>query len=440
LIRARILSGRASGQAVLLMIVGLSIFLIGALGLALDGAQMYAQQQMARSAADAAAQAGIMSIYRGTNITATSPFGTGGNPAAFTCSTLDGRTPCVYARLNGFGSGASDIVIVSFPTIVAGVSNLSAGGVAAVAVSVQRTLSTGLIRFIGPSTSVVRASATAALIASGPDCVTVLAPAGNAALLVSGNATLSLHNCGLTVNSNDPQALTVINSGTVQASSVAVVGGASITNGSTVSPSPAVNAFPTADPFAGVPAPSYSASPCQLNLTVTNNSSATLNPGVFCGGITVTNNSNVTFNSGTYILLGGGLVANSNVVLTGQNVNFYNTFDASHPYGPITFTNNASANLSAPSSGAMQGLLFFQDRGAPTGFTEIFEGNASQSFTGILYFTRSKVSLTNNGSLGHRNIAIVADTVQISNSASILISQDLTEAGAPQVLGIALVK
>src|ERR1700686_3878063 len=103
----------------------MSLFLIGALGLTLDGAQMYAQQQMARSAADAAAQAGMMSIYRGTNATASNPFGTGATPAAFPCTPSDGRTPGVYARLNGFGGTASDLVIVSFPTTVAGVSNLA---------------------------------------------------------------------------------------------------------------------------------------------------------------------------------------------------------------------------------------------------------------------------------------------------------------------------
>jgi hypothetical protein len=37
-------------------------------------------------------------------------------------------------------------------------------------------------------------------------------------------------------------------------------------------------------------------------------------------------------------------------------------------------------------------------------------------------------------------MAIVANTVQISNNASLFISLDLSEAGAPQVLGIALVK
>ena len=422
------------------MIVGTSVLLIGALGLALDGAQMYAQQQMARAAADAAAQAGMMSIYRGTNVTAPSPFGTGATPAAFTCSTSDGRTPCVYARLNGFGGTTSDIVIVSFPTQVSGVSNLSTGGVATVAVSVQRTLKTGLIQFLGPSTSIVRASATAGLIGSVPDCLTVLSPAGNAALLVSNNVAVSLHNCGITVNSGAPQAFTASNNVTVQAGSIQVVGGDSLINNASVLPSPILNAPATGDPFASVPAPSYSASPCQLNVTVANNAFATLNPGVYCGGIDVLNNSAVTFTPGTYILLGGGLIANGNVALTGNGVTFYNTFDATHPYGPVTLINNVTATLSAPASGSLQGILFFQDRNAPSGFTETFQNNSGQSITGVLYFPKSLVSLGNNGAIGHRNLAIVANTVQIMNNASLTVTIDLTEAGAPQALGIALIK
>jgi hypothetical protein len=438
--RDRIRSGCEDGQAILLMIVGMSVLLIGALGLAFDGAQMYAQQQMARSAADAAAQAGMMSIYRGTNVTAPSPFGTGSTPAAFTCSTSDGRTPCVYARLNGFGAAASDIVIVSFPTSIGGVSNLATGGVAAVAVSVQRTLQTGLIRFLGPSTSTVLASATAGLIGSIPDCLTVLSPAGNAALSISNNATVSLHNCGITVDSSAPQALTVSNNAIVQAASIQVVGGDSIGNNASVLPNPTLNVSPAGDPFASVAAPAYSASGCITNMTIANNQVATLNPGVYCGGITISNNSTVTFNPGTYILLGGGLTANNNVTLNGNGVTFYNTFNAMNPYGPVTFGNNVTATLSATASGSLQGILFFQDRNAPTGFTESFNNNSSQSITGVLYFPRSLVSLGNNGSLGHRNMAIVANTVQISNNASFTVTIDLSQPGAPQELGIALVK
>jgi len=92
--------GREDGQAIILVVVAMSFFLIGALGLAIDGSQMYAQRQMAQAAADAAAQAGIMSIYDGTNVSSAYAFGTGGIPIASSiCAVADGRTPCVYAAI-----------------------------------------------------------------------------------------------------------------------------------------------------------------------------------------------------------------------------------------------------------------------------------------------------------------------------------------------------
>src|SRR6266581_1410698 len=59
-----------SGQAILLVVVACGIFLIGAVGLAIDGAQIYAHREMAQAAADAAAQAGIFSIFAGTGTAA----------------------------------------------------------------------------------------------------------------------------------------------------------------------------------------------------------------------------------------------------------------------------------------------------------------------------------------------------------------------------------
>ena len=170
---------REAGQAVILVVVAMSIFLIAALGLAVDGGQMYAQRQMAQAAADAAAQAGIMSIYDGTNSTSAYPFGAGSTPiASSVCTTTDLRTPCVYARLNGFGGTAADTVTLSYPTTVSGVT-LSSATVPAFAVTVQRTLQTGLIRFLpgGPATSSITAKATAGLVGTvSPDCIYVLNP------------------------------------------------------------------------------------------------------------------------------------------------------------------------------------------------------------------------------------------------------------------------
>ena len=47
------------GQALILLMVALSIFLLGAVGIGVDAGHLYAQKQLAQNAADAAAQAGI---------------------------------------------------------------------------------------------------------------------------------------------------------------------------------------------------------------------------------------------------------------------------------------------------------------------------------------------------------------------------------------------
>src|SRR5436189_5410913 len=96
------------GQAIILVLVALSIFLLGAVGLAIDASQMYAQRQMAQAAADSAAQAGIMSIFDKKNTAAfNNAFGAPG-AALFKCTCANvGLRPCRYALRNGVG-GSSD--------------------------------------------------------------------------------------------------------------------------------------------------------------------------------------------------------------------------------------------------------------------------------------------------------------------------------------------
>src|SRR5438270_10282501 len=106
--------GNNRGQAILLVVVAMSLVLLGGLGLAIDGSQYYTQRTMAQAAADAAAEAGVMSIFNATNTGGTAAFST----SDFTCTTTAASTPCVYARLNGFGGTTDDIVRVEFnPTV-----------------------------------------------------------------------------------------------------------------------------------------------------------------------------------------------------------------------------------------------------------------------------------------------------------------------------------
>jgi len=104
--------------------MGLSIFLMAAIGLAIDGSHLYAQRQLAQAAADAAAQAGIMSIFDGTNTSGTHQFAAVAG-TTYTCSSTN-PTPCYYAQtLNGFGGAGDTVTYTPNPTGVT-FSNLSA--------------------------------------------------------------------------------------------------------------------------------------------------------------------------------------------------------------------------------------------------------------------------------------------------------------------------
>src|SRR5260221_8161611 len=180
------------GQAILLVLVAMTIFIIGAASLAIDGARMYSHRQMAQASADAAAQAGIMSIFDATNATAANPFSTG---AAFTCSTTDLRSPCVYARSNGFGASGNDTVVIDFPdsTAAPGVGLSAEDPVNLIRATVDRDLNTGLMRFLGSSTSHIRAIAIAAIVdVVAPVPILVTHPTLSGPLASNGNPTITI--------------------------------------------------------------------------------------------------------------------------------------------------------------------------------------------------------------------------------------------------------
>ena len=124
----------------LFVVLALSIFLLGAIALAVDLSYLWFRRQAAQTAADAACTAGAMDLLLdATNGTTTQGhFTAGSNPVPFDChdtspnSNTPGNTnpaPCVYAALNGYAAsvanGSSDLgnsVYVDFPSSVPGVT------------------------------------------------------------------------------------------------------------------------------------------------------------------------------------------------------------------------------------------------------------------------------------------------------------------------------
>src|SRR5262249_22565839 len=152
--------------------------------------------------------------------------------------------------------------------------------------------------------------------------------------------------------------------GSISATEFDVVGG--VSTHYTLTPTPTTGVSPISDPLSYLVAPA--SAPYTCTYTSTPNKDATLNPGVYCGGLPVGNNS-YTLNPGTYILVGGGLITQStNSSIQGTGVFIYNTFDPTSTnstyktYSPIKLGANSTVSLKASNTGTYAGILIFEDR------------------------------------------------------------------------------
>ena len=174
-----------------------------------------------------------------------------------------------------------------------------------------------------------------------------------------------------------------------------------------------VGASPRPDAYASLPAPTYSG--CNFNNYKLTGGSATLNPGVYCGGIFILGGK-ATFNPGLYIVNGGGLSILGGSA-SGQGVTFYITSNG-HAYGPVSI-GAVQVNLSASSTGPLAGVLFFQDRGIKTILPNSILENSGAQLDGLLYFPTTKVFYSGGSASSPGPTIIVADTVNFSGACNL---------------------
>jgi hypothetical protein len=217
---------------------------------------------------------------------------------------------------------------------------------------------------------------------------------------------------------------------------VSVVGGAQL-NGQTYlldtisnKQVSAVQVSSPGDPLASIMAPTTGTivgkTPAyfDMNSRPANN---TLLPGVYCGGLTIgnTNGAAFTLSPGVYIMAGGGLTLNSQAVVKGTGVTVYNTSSAgwgcssSYNYTPVTISGQVTATLSAPTSGAFDGILFFGNRsGCATkgSCVDQINGGSTAVLNGALYFASDEIEITGSNASGYT--MLVADKIYINGNST----------------------
>jgi Flp pilus assembly protein TadG len=436
------------GQAIILVAVAMSIFLIGAIGLAVDGSNLYTQRQQAQAAADAAAQAGIMSIFDSTNSTGTAGFTTTG---PFTCTTTDTKTPCVYASNNGFGGTSSDTVTVSFPadTAAPGVSFSGAFPTNLIQVSVSRSVNTTLMRLLGPTATTVTATAMAAIVdVLAPIPILITHPTLPGALAMNGTPNIQI--CGgpsrsIQVNSVSATANAAVGNSTIDLSHAGpldtngdcktgtgadfgVWGGPKTTPPFTflggTKPGQYLHASPVLDPLAGVVAPDPTKLPAATASTNLNAGSGicptaagphgctVLTPGKYPSGLSLSNTTALLEPGIYYMQTGGfGCLANCNLAMASSPVTDVTTgtgWDGTVAGGGVLIYNSGTGQINIGSNGSVnligssatssyKNILFFEDHnaGANTGKNaHSMGGGGAMSLEGTIYLTNLLGTMT----------------------------------------------
>jgi hypothetical protein len=327
---------------------------------------------------------------------------------------------CAYAKSNGFAitnAGRQNVTVTAGTGTVPTVSGVTVSYW--VTVRVAETVPQFFSAVLGNMTGTISARATAAISGgSAGSCIYVLAPSMSGALSASNGVAVSA-TCGIFVNSSSSTAMTVTGGAAVTASTVQVVGNYSISNGGSINPTPITGAAPATDPFASLPAPSYSG--CNYTNESVGYGTTTLSPGVYCNGISLANGCTVTFRPGIYILNGGGLNIAGGCTVTGSGVTFFNTANG-YTYEPMSISNGTTVTLSAPTSGTYQGILFFQDRTISSSLVNSVAGGSTMLLTGSLYFPTTPLSYSNG--ISTAVTGIVAQSVSFSGGAH--VAQDPT--------------
>jgi hypothetical protein len=368
---ARAVIGRRRGSVA----IQIGLMMIVVLGVVALGTEitflMFKHRQM-QSAADSAALGGATAL--GT-----------GFPADF---VLQARAIAASA---GFvhGVDAATVAVNHPPTIGA-----LAGDPSAVEVFVAQPQTLGMISLFRSGLFDVGARAVAILGNTSLYCILALDPAASAAVRIENNGGVSNSECGVAVNSSSDSALVLRNNAAINGP-VSVHGDWSLSNNAALNGSPLVNHGPViADPYAGValqPIPSCTAQPDSGG----NNATINLSPGHFCNGWNFSNNVTVNLSPGAYYI-DDRLRLRNNAVL---NATGGVTLIVNGDYA-VDFSNNATVNITAPSSGAYAGLAVFGRRDATANVTQQFSNNTTLNITGVIYFPNQIVQFDNNGSTG----------------------------------------
>ena len=423
--------------AVVILAAVMMTALMGFLGLSLDSGQFYSHKRALQTAADAGALQGGNEILRG-------------NTSLVTSAALAGTSENGYAH---------NVDYVNVEVYRPPVTGYYVGDNSAVEVVVSQPSPITFMSLLGWTSPTIPARAVAWAGANSEMCIHVLEDVDEDAFDYQSSAILNAPSCSLIVNSSDDWA------GHMTSNSDVTVGDATFTGGyieesssditTTSGYGPYEDVWPRApDPMAWMAsyAPSGGGDYVDAEYDVP---SVNLTPGVYCGKFTLKNATHAYLAPGMYVMRGGPMSIEGDSIIEGTDVTFYFTEGGGYDFEPFSFSSNAQAILSAPSTcttpGSMPngcsageefyGILFYSDPSAGQYDDEFrFESNTgTHQLNGSIYFPNHILNVESSAVIDSDYLIVVVRRYIAESNSVVNIGTNLPSGLSP-VKRLALVE
>ena len=339
-----------------------------------------------------------------------------------------------------------------------------------VTVTLTQRKSAIMSRLVTPHLTDMTVTATAEAVGGARLCVVGLAPSGRHGIHLEDQARIEAGDCAVYAMSSSPSSLEGGDQSVVSAATTCTVGGYA-GRSFNFRPQPITGCPTLKDPLAARPAPPVG--PCLKRDLVLRDGAFTLEPGTYCGGIRIEETADVKMLPGIYVIKDGALVVGPDTdliflttdclhprdestkqachkalsihligSLKGDGVGFYFTGEVPRNKAggtqPMVFLPRSIVELTAPRTGDMAGLLFFEDRRSPDGRNFDILSDGARRLVGTVYLPRGTFSVRAMQVVADQSeyTAIVAHRIALSRQPRLVVNARYGDTDVPVPPGI----
>jgi Flp pilus assembly protein TadG len=343
--------------------------------------------------------------------------------AAHKLSNPGTTSAAIVAAVNSFvnpnGSGLQDVKVENVT-----IDSVRKTVAAKISMPGRRTLS-ALILTKDPKISVVSRVAYNAAPKGMAICVWALDPGMSRAFEGTGGGTkIAAPGCTVRVNSVSSTSVNFSGGASVASGENCFEGGIS-QGGAYITPAPK-KCGALADPFRIIDVSSVVPSSCAVKNSYSG--SATLNPGLYCGGLTLSSGT-FTFNPGVYVIKDGVFTATGSSTLRGDGVSF---MLMGNNVGLNWSGGSGSYQFKAMSTGPLASFVVYQHPISVSSAKSVISGGGNTRFEGMLYLPTQKLEMS-GGSIATGFTVFIAKNFLFSGGSqfNVAVDRNLTSLPIP---------